>query len=1233
MQSTAFLTGGGEAGSLVRSLDWSSTPLGAPETWSQALRSAAALVINQHFGMLLWWGPELVQIYNDAYVSVLGDKHPRAMGQRFRDCWSEVFHILGPMAERVYHGGPATVSDDMALAIDRRVPREESHFRLAYSPVPDPTVPETGIGGVLATVYEITEQVYGERQLRTLRELAATTSEARTPEKACELAAATLAGNAWDVPFSLFYLADEAGTYAHLAASAGYAVDALPHRLELAGDDPWRVAAAAREHHPIAVDDLSHCSPLALPKSPWADLPTGAIALPLASYGVMVCGTSPHRKLDEDYRTFFELAASQITSAIRNAREYAEEQRRAAQLAALDRAKTAFFSNISHEFRTPLTLMLGPTEDALSAEPAALTGANLETVHRNELRLLKLVNALLDFSRIEAGRIRASFEATELAELTRALASTFEAAIARGGLRYEVDCPPVGDDIYVDRDMWEKIVLNLLSNAFKFTFDGTVRIALRREAERVVLRVEDTGTGIAASEQPRVFDRFHRIEGARSRTNEGSGIGLALVHDLVALHGGTAEITSELGKGTAIAVAIPIGCGHLPAEQVVDRRGATSPASTTNAHAFAAEALRWVDYAPPATVESTGARVLLADDNADMREYVTRLLRAAGYAVDSVGDGEAALAHARAHRPDVVVADIMMPRLDGFGLIRALRGHLGTAGVPVIVLSARAGEEARIEGLDRGANDYLVKPFSARELIARVQAQISAAQLRHAEAQNREQLRALFLQSPIAIALFSGPEYVFELANARCLELLGRGDVVGKPLGVVMPGSANGPFAQILDRVYRTGEPFTSSDYPATFERDGDVGAHLFKITVVPTRDLTGAVKGLMATGVEVTDVIKARADAERANRAKDEFLAILGHELRNPLAPILTALDILRTRDHGATRELAVVERQAHHLVRLVDDLLDVSRITEGKLELHRRRLELAHVVARAVETASPLLEQRGHQLVVDVAPQGLVVHADLERLAQVIANLLTNAAKYTELGGRVTVVARKLGGEIALSVRDTGIGIAPEMLPHVFEMFVQERQALDRSSGGLGLGLTIVRSLVALHGGRVEVASAGHNRGSEFTVVLPAAEARAELPHGTTTPRAVVHAEPEDSRILLVDDNVDAAEMLSSSLQLLGYDTRVAHDGPEALRVVSSFSPDVALLDIGLPVMDGYELAVRLREQPGLDRLRLVALTGYGQESDRRRSELAGFDAHLVKPVTIAGIQHVLDELAITS
>jgi CheY-like chemotaxis protein/two-component sensor histidine kinase len=354
----------------------------------------------------------------------------------------------------------------------------------------------------------------------------------------------------------------------------------------------------------------------------------------------------------------------------------------------------------------------------------------------------------------------------------------------------------------------------------------------------------------------------------------------------------------------------------------------------------------------------------------------------------------------------------------------------------------------------------------------------------------------------------------------------------------------------------------------------------------------------------------------------------MLGHELRNPLAPILTALQLMQLRGGDKTeRERTIIERQVKHLVRLVDDLLDVSRVTRGKVELKRERVELAEVVAKAIELASPLIEQREHTLTVEVPRSGLPLDADPTRLAQVFSNLLTNAAKYTEPRGRISVVGTREGAEVVVKVRDNGTGIAPETLPKVFDLFVQERQALDRSQGGLGLGLAIVRSMVTLHGGKVEVSSAGQGLGSEFTVRLPLAKAEGVPAEASSTqaepPKPASEAVPP--RILVVDDNQDAADILADSLMLLGCEIRVAYDGPSALNIAAEFQPAVALLDIGLPVMDGYELARRLREQqPGPD-LRLVAVTGYGQESDRRRSLSAGFDAHLVKPLDF----DVLDSL----
>ena len=377
---------------------------------------------------------------------------------------------------------------------------------------------------------------------------------------------------------------------------------------------------------------------------------------------------------------------------------------------------------------------------------------------------------------------------------------------------------------------------------------------------------------------------------------------------------------------------------------------------------------------------------------------------------------------------------------------------------------------------------------------------------------------------------------------------------------------------------------------------------------------------------VDVTELVSLREAAEAANRAKDEFLAMLGHELRNPLAPILTALQLVKLRGIDAVeRERAVIERQVVHLVGLVDDLLDVSRITRGRIDLHRDRVELADTVARGIELVSPLLEQQRHTLNVDV-PRGLVVDGDHVRLAQVVTNLLTNAAKYTEPGGEIRIRAERDSDHVVLRVSDTGIGIDEAMLPRIFDLFVQQPQTLARSQGGLGLGLAIVRSLVALHGGTVSASSRGKGTGSEFTVRLPLAQ---EASAAVAAPLQTAEPGPSGARVLVVDDNEDAAAMLGTLLGIYGYDVKVAFDAPSALAEAEAFRPQFALLDIGLPVMDGFELARQIHQRPHLAQTKLVAVTGYGQAADRKASDAAGFSAHLVKPVDAKELRRLLQSL----
>lgn len=410
-------------------------------------------------------------------------------------------------------------------------------------------------------------------------------------------------------------------------------------------------------------------------------------------------------------------------------------------LGELDRAKTAFFSNVSHEFRTPLTLILGPVEHALGT--SGLRGDELEAVHRNALRLLRLVNSLLDFSRLESGRLELRFVSLDLAELTRGIAAAFQSLFDDAGLRLVIACPPLSEAVYVDPAQWEKLVMNLISNAFKFTFEGEVAVSLSHHDGHVELSVRDTGTGMPAHELPRVFERFHRVEGSRGRSFEGTGIGLSLVDEIARQHGGSVRVTSEVGEGSTFVVSLPAGRAHLPPERVVD--DAPVAAAEHRRAAAVLEARQWLGLEadrPPQDVKGTGraadgevrGRLLVADDNADMRSYFQRVL-SPHWDVKLVSDGRAAFEAALAAPPELILSDVMMPEMDGFALVDALRGEPRTHMVPIILVSARAGEEARLSGLETGADDYLVKPFSTRELLTRVRTHLEMGKVRRAAAE------------------------------------------------------------------------------------------------------------------------------------------------------------------------------------------------------------------------------------------------------------------------------------------------------------------------------------------------------------------------------------------------------------------------------------------------------------------------------------------------------------------
>ena len=2197
-----FLAGGGAMGRLMRALDWSQTPLGPIAAWPQSLRSAVSICLNSRFPIALYWGPELALLYNDAWSQIPGEKHPWALGRSGREVWPEIWETIGPLYAQVQATGEGVWLEDQLLPMHRYGYTEECYFNFTFSPIRG----EGGrVEGIFNAVVETTFRVIEERRTRTLRELGEHTAAARSAEQVCLLAAGVLGVATADLPFCLLYLFDGPADLfkglgrARLVASAGLPADGPASLAAFAQADagapwPWASALASGRVEWVTGSDARLPDPVTGSVRPGAD---GAFVAPIAGpsaerpAGFLVAGKSPRRATDDAYHAFIQRVAAQLSAAIANARAYAEERRRAEALAEIDRAKTLFFSNISHEFRTPLTLMTGPLEELLAQPEGRIptdARALLEVARRNTSRLLKLVNSLLDFSRVEAGRAQASFAPVDLAAFTAELAGVFRSACEQAGLTLAVDCPPLPAPVHVDRELWEKIVLNLLSNAFKFTLEGGITVSLHpsADARRVELAVRDTGTGIPAGEIPRLFERFYRVQGAQGRSHEGSGIGLALVQELVRLHGGEVSAISAPGRGSTFSVSIPFGAEHLPVEHQSGehkpgerRRAGDGPAATVRlADAFVGEALGWLPGAGPADApvraladaatgpadtatdpgeaatnlsEARGApvaatprpRVLLADDNADMRDYLRRLL-AGDYEVSAVGDGRAALAAVAERVPDLVLTDVMMPGLDGFGLLRALRADPATAMVPVLLLSARAGEEARVEGLAAGADDYLVKPFSARELLARVSGTLNLARVRREAARreaalkaetvrvlesitdgfialdtewrftyvnaaaeringmaraellgrshwevfpaaldttvDRELRRAMMERVPVRFENYYAPwDRWFEVSaypveggglavyyrdvtarkraldalrareerfrvtadhapvliwvtdpdkarvwfnrpwhaftgrplaqergdgwaqgihpddRGRCLQsyaqhfdartpfsmeyrlrrhdgeyrwvldngvaLYGPGgeftgyigtatditdqkqteaalrerearfralfyaidegyclaemveDADGRPVdyrflevnppfetmtglagaagytalelvpglephwvrtyarvalggeslrfesgsqamgrwfdvfatpveprgrfalvikdvterrradqalresegrfrsmadaapamlwvteadgtcsflsrgwfeftgqtedqalgfgwlqavhpedrgrvraeflaahaarrsfaiehrlhradgsygwvidagrprhspasevrpgesrpgesrsgesladgsrtgadGYRTDGSGHGEFLGYVGNVFDIGErkraedrlrflaaladatqpladpdaitataarllgehlradrcayaevdadedhfavtgdhcrgvasivgryrmadfgtevlsamrinrPYVVADVDTDPQAGPDLAAyrqtqiravvcvplhkdgrfvaalavhqsaprawateevdlvqlvagrvwesierarvarHLrdseaqfrqlaetipnlawmahpdgeifwynrrwyeytgttpaemagwgwqrvhdpkslprvlerwraslgsgapfdmvfplkgrdgvfrpFLTLVNPLRGPDGRIQfwfgtntdvsaqkraedtaqfladvsaalaelvdprdtlrrvatlavprfadgcavdliaedasaapgagetgpreagpreagsretGLRETGPRETGlseagareagagsaggrlerlaVVHANPDRARqarelfdrhpprlanargvgrvlasgeadwaedvddavlqavaedaghlrllralglrsylcvplrlrdrtlgtitfitaesgrrygpddlrvaedlarritvalenarlyhalqeADRRKDEFLATLAHELRNPLAPVRTGLEVLKLAPPGPVADAAraMMERQLGHMVRLVDDLLDVSRVSRGKLELKKTRITLQVVLDAALETSRPALEAGRHTLRVSIPGEPVWLDADLTRLAQVVGNLLANAAKYTPDGGHVILDARREGNEALVSVSDDGLGIPPEMLDRVFEMFAQVNRTLDRAQGGLGIGLALVRRLVDMHGGTVTAASPGPGRGSTFTLRLPVADAievSARPPAGD--------AAPGGQRILVVDDNRDAAESLSLMLELSGHDVRSAHDGPAALEIVRGFIPEVVFLDIGMPGMDGYAVARRLRADSGLAGAVLVALTGWGSEDDKRRAGEAGFDHHLTKPVAAQEVVEVL-------
>lgn len=739
--AAALFAGPGEVRARLRDIDWTRSALGSVQTWPASLRMMLRIVLASPMPMSILWGSDRIQLYNDHYRALMGPRHPAGLGQPTRECWPEVWHINGPVFDRVF-SGESVALEDALFPLVRDGALQDAWFTIMWTPVEDD---DGVIAGAVGPVFETTERILAARRLATINALAAA-PVAHGRREALEHAVTVLA-QAPDVPFAIAYLLDVTTRRAGLVSASGVGEGGAMAPRELTiPRDAWELREVVDTGNARILDNLATrfrghtVGPESLP-------PQSALIAPLSDeadervIGVLILGAHPRMRLDHRYREFLGLAAETVSAKVAESHARRRERERLERLAELDRAKTAFFSNVSHEFRTPLTLMLGPLDQLLADDQLdpARRRKDLELIRRNTQRLLRLVGTLLDFSQLEAGRLRAHFAPTDLEARTREIVAQFESAAKRAGIALQVTAEPIPEPVWVDAEMWENIVSNLLSNALKFTFAGRIEVALRTLPKHVEMTVRDTGIGIPNADLPFIFRRFHRVRGARGRTYEGAGIGLAFVDELVRRHHGRIRVASEVHVGTTFTVWMPLGrrLRDDTAEDQPPRTGEIAAALAEEAEQWDAQRDERVErevtdaLVPPEPLLQpvSCARVLVVDDNPDMRDYLSRLL-SQRWNVVQARDGAEALDRARSEVPDLIVADVMMPGLDGLDLLRLARSDPLLASIPVVLVTARAGETAAIEGLLAGADDYIVKPFSSRELLARVAAQIKLAELR-----------------------------------------------------------------------------------------------------------------------------------------------------------------------------------------------------------------------------------------------------------------------------------------------------------------------------------------------------------------------------------------------------------------------------------------------------------------------------------------------------------------------
>ncbi len=1107
-----FLAGGGEMGRRIREFDWQATELGHPRGWPQSLKTCIRIMLSSKQPIWIGWGPRLLKFYNDAYIDIVRGKHPHALGEPASVVWKDIWKDIEPMLSRAMERDEGTYVESRLLIMVRSGFPEETYYTFSYTPVlGDDGRP----AGMICYNTADTERILSERALKTMQQLDSLGEKKREDEVFAQVGRA-LSANTLDFPFAVLYRISEDGEHADLVATSG--VDRNDARLDehIWLSDPdgryEQLVSTVRQNRVTEAINRGHWKQLS--KGGWDVTPKYVVYLPIQSanrkfpLALLAVGLNPYRKFDEAYRNFLQQIADRIALGLGNVMAYEEEQQRLRILEELDKAKTLFFTNISHEFRTPLMLMLGPLEELMghtAPEWSEVERGKVKVTHRNALRLLKLVNTLLDFSRMEGGRGHAKFVRTDMASYTQNLASNFRSVIEKAGMEFEVRVSSDPCIAYVDRPMWEKVVFNLLSNAFKYTLEGKITLELNARDGQIELSVSDTGVGIPAQELPHMFERFHRVQNSAGRTYEGTGIGLSLIKELVGLHGGAIDVESTEGVGSRFITKIPEGKNHLEASQVyemnVEMEEAISDFYVGEAESLLASAPNG-DYADSFCDDLRRDCVLIADDNADMREHVRSLLDGQ-YRTLTASNGLEALDMIHKYRPSLVLSDIMMPELDGIELLKAVKNDPAVGQTPIILITARAGEESRIEGIEIGADDYIVKPFSSRELIVRVQAQIRMASARNKIEASERQFRTLTETLPQLIWMTDeNGKQLF--ASGRWAEYTGI-----LPLGesswreILHPEDFDAIMASWANSLQ------TGQSHRAEARFRSKTGEYRWYAGMgEPIRNEAGRIINWIGAFSDIHDqrifteelerkVEQRTQDLVNANRELESFNYVASHDLQEPLRKIQTFIHLIERNnyDHELSKGyFQKIYRSAQRMGELIQSVLSYSRLSENGEAL--QQVDLSKVIDDIRIDLELAIHEKQAVLIAENLP---VIDGNLLQMNQLFSNLISNSLKFSatqpeiritgqqETGLNIPLAPAELAGRsyYHICVKDNGIGFEPEFSEKIFALF--QRLHHKHEYAGTGIGLSIVKKIVEQHDGFVS-AESSPGEGAAFHIWLPA-------------------------------------------------------------------------------------------------------------------------------------------------